>query len=116
MPGRGIEVRLGSGRSLVVEPGFEAAHLNVALSWIEAAIALRPIHFRRRLEEGPAVPPLCGDRPAEGCGRGLFHEGEHTQAARALGRLSPFASPSFFVGVSVSLWVVLPSAYTSRSS
>ncbi len=35
MPGRGIEVRLGSGRSLVVEPGFEAAHLRALLAVLD---------------------------------------------------------------------------------
>jgi hypothetical protein len=32
---RGIEVRLGSGRSLVVEPGFDAAHLRALLAVVD---------------------------------------------------------------------------------
>jgi hypothetical protein len=32
---RGIEVRLGGGRSLVVEPGFDAAHLRALLAVVD---------------------------------------------------------------------------------
>lgn len=34
--GDAIEVKLGSGRSLVVEPGFDAAHLRALLDVLEA--------------------------------------------------------------------------------
>jgi hypothetical protein len=36
MHGRAIEVRLGRGRSLVVEPGFDAHHLRALLSVLDA--------------------------------------------------------------------------------
>lgn len=32
---RGIEVRIGGGRSLVVEPGFDAAHLRALLAVVD---------------------------------------------------------------------------------
>jgi hypothetical protein len=32
---RAIEVRLGGGRSLVVEPGFDAAHLRALLAVVD---------------------------------------------------------------------------------
>ena len=32
---RAIEIRLGSGRSVFVEPGFEAAHLRAVLAVLE---------------------------------------------------------------------------------
>ncbi|HVH85112.1 MAG TPA: hypothetical protein VM912_00180 [Terriglobales bacterium] len=35
MHSRGIEVRLVGGRSLVVEPGFDAHHLRALLSVLE---------------------------------------------------------------------------------
>ena len=37
MPGGAIEVRLGGGRSLVVEPGFDAHHLRALLAVLETA-------------------------------------------------------------------------------
>jgi hypothetical protein len=33
--GRTIEIRLGGGRSIVVEPGFDAAHLRAVLAVLE---------------------------------------------------------------------------------
>jgi hypothetical protein len=33
---RAIEIRLGGGRSLIVEPGFEADHLRALLAALEA--------------------------------------------------------------------------------
>ena len=33
--GRTIEIRLGCGRSIVVEPGFDAAHLRAVLAVLE---------------------------------------------------------------------------------
>jgi transposase-like protein len=35
-PGRAIEVRLEHGRSLMVEPGFDASHLRALLAVLEA--------------------------------------------------------------------------------
>jgi Stage II sporulation protein E (SpoIIE) len=35
MPGRAIEVRLNGGRSLVVEPGFDAQHLRALLAVLD---------------------------------------------------------------------------------
>ena len=35
-PGRAIEVRLERGRSLMVEPGFDASHLRALLAVLEA--------------------------------------------------------------------------------
>ena len=34
--GRAIEIRLGGGRSILVEPGFDAAHLGAVLAVLEA--------------------------------------------------------------------------------
>jgi len=33
--GRAIEIRIGSGRSVMVEPGFDAAHLRAVLAVVE---------------------------------------------------------------------------------
>jgi hypothetical protein len=35
VPGRAIEVRLNGGRSLVVEPGFDAQHLRALLAVVD---------------------------------------------------------------------------------
>ena len=35
-PGRAIEVRLNAGRSIVVEPGFDAGHLRALLAVLES--------------------------------------------------------------------------------
>ena len=34
-PGKAIEIRLARGRSLVVEPGFDAAHLRALLAVVD---------------------------------------------------------------------------------
>jgi len=35
-PGRALEIRLSGGHSVVVEPGFDAAHLRAVLAVLEA--------------------------------------------------------------------------------
>jgi len=52
-----IEIRLSEGRSLVVEPGFEASHLRALLAVLESEVALRPRCPVRTSGTSPASQP-----------------------------------------------------------